>query len=324
VREHHGRQRPTRTLRTGLPARASAVVALTLALSLSLVTPSLAEPDDRPVLPSKAEVQAAEAEAARRASDVGAIRAQLLMANHRLEAAATEAEQASEAYNGAIWRLDQAKEAVGTARLEASRARRTVVEQRDVIGALVASSYQQGSELSAANAMMSADGPEGVLDQYATFQGASSSLQADYGRFAATDALAQVFEQKARDAELEQARVAAQARETRADAVAAASSRWLAIRSCALIAPTSDARRAASASAACTSALLGSTGRSSGSASEGVTSDRLRARVRAATAEARAGRPVLGDRMGLWRSWCSRTQVLPSAYDPLAPGRTRR
>ena len=34
---------------------------------------------------------------------------------------------------------------------------------------------------------LDADGPEGVLDQDAAFQGASPSLQADYDRFAAAD-----------------------------------------------------------------------------------------------------------------------------------------
>ena len=90
------------------------------------------------------------------------------------------------------------------AQADAARARRTVAAQRDRIGALVAQSYQHGGDLTALNAMMSADGPEGVLDQYAAFQGASTSLQADYKRFAATDSLAQVFESKARHAKAEQ------------------------------------------------------------------------------------------------------------------------
>ena len=60
--------------------------------------------------------------------------------------------------------------------------------------------------------MMSADGLQGVMDQFAAFQGASTSMQADYKRFAATDALAQVFESKARRAKAEQVRLAARGR----------------------------------------------------------------------------------------------------------------
>ncbi|QNN51195.1 NlpC/P60 family protein [Nocardioides mesophilus] len=201
--------------------RRLAVPVLVVALSLALAAPALAD-RDKPVMPTRDEVRAAKEQVAARAADVGAIKAQLLMANQRLEAAATTAEQASEAYNGAMWKLEKAKAEVAAAQKRAARARRTVAEQRDAIGALVATSYQQGAELSALNAMMTADGPEGVLDQYAAFQGASTSLQADYERFAATDAIAQVFEKQAQEARAEQARVAHQAELSRDRAARAA------------------------------------------------------------------------------------------------------
>ncbi len=101
------------------------------------------------------------------------------------------------------------------ARADAARARRTVIEQRRRIGELVALSYQNGGDLTALKAMMSADGPLGVLDQYAAFQGASTSLQADYKRFAAAESLAKVFEAKAKAAKAEQVRLAAAARQAR-------------------------------------------------------------------------------------------------------------
>jgi cell wall-associated NlpC family hydrolase len=153
---------------------------------------------------------------------VGAIKARLLMANQRLDAANLRAEQASEAYNGAMWHLEQAKQAYRRARADAAHARRTVASQRNRIGALVAQSYQNGGDLTALNAMMSADGPQGVMDQYVAFQGASTSLQADYKRFAAADALAQVFEGKARRAKAEQVRLAARAQQARDRAAASA------------------------------------------------------------------------------------------------------
>jgi peptidoglycan DL-endopeptidase CwlO len=181
-----------------------------------------ADHQSSPAVPTQAQVDAARARATRTAHDVGAIKAQLLMANQRREAADLRAEQASEAYNGAMYRLELAKQNVVQARAEAARARRSVSRQRDAIGALVVTSYQQGSQLTALNAMMSADGPEGVLDQYAGFQGASTSLQADYERFAATEALAQVFERKAEQAKATQARLAAMARGARDRAESAA------------------------------------------------------------------------------------------------------
>ena len=170
-------------------------MACVAALSLALGTagPAFAERGDRDEridLPSEQQVRDAEARAEQKAGDVGRIKAALLLANLRLEEAAVAAERASEAYNGARWRLEQAAVAVDRARADAAQARREVARQRDAIGA---SSYQQGTELTALSAMMTADGPEGVLDQYAAFQGASTSLDADYQRFAATDALARVF-----------------------------------------------------------------------------------------------------------------------------------
>jgi cell wall-associated NlpC family hydrolase len=191
------------------------------ALCLSTVPSAVADKGDR-AFPTEGQVAAAERRAEATARDVGAIKASLLLANQRLEAAAVRAAQASEAYNGAKWRLQVAKEEVRKAQAEAGEARRTVEEQRGRIGALVAASYQQGAELTSLGAMMGADGPEGVLDQYAGFQGASSSLQADYDRFAAADALAQVFERKAEEVRSEQRRLAERARVAKDEATAAA------------------------------------------------------------------------------------------------------
>jgi peptidoglycan DL-endopeptidase CwlO len=174
--------------------------------------------------PSQDRVDDAQARVAQKARDVGVIKARLLLANQRLEQAATRAEQASEAYNGALWRLEQARQKYRAARREADRAQRTVASQRNRIGALVAQSYQEGRDLSALNAMMSADGPEGVLDQYVAFQGASTSLEADYKRFSAADSLAGVFEAQAKQAKAEQVRLADRAERAKDLAVSAAES----------------------------------------------------------------------------------------------------
>jgi len=171
--------------------------------------------------PSQGQVDAARATAARKAHDVAVIKARLLLAQQQLVAAQTRAEQAAEAYNGALYRLQQATDRLAVARADAAQARATVARQRDHIGALVAASYQQGGDLTALNAMMSADGPEGVLDQYAAFQGAASSMQADYQRFAAADSLATVFARKAAAAQADQKKMADRAKQAR-DAAGAA------------------------------------------------------------------------------------------------------
>lgn len=175
-----------------------------------------------PAVPSRQDVAQARRRAEAKAQDVTVIQTQMVLAGQRLDAATTQAEQASEAYNGALWRLSQAQQRYRTARADASRARHTVAAQRDRIGALVAQSYQQGGNLTALSAIMNADGPQSVLDQYAAYQGASTSLQADYRRFAATDSLAAVYQSRAAQARSVRTRLAGEARQARSRAAAAA------------------------------------------------------------------------------------------------------
>lgn len=204
-----------RGLRLAVPALMTGV------LVLAVVPAATADKSHR-AFPSRDQVAAAQQRAAQKARDVGAIKASLLMANQRLDEAATKAEMASEAYNGAMWHLQQARQELARAKADAARARRTVAKQRQAIGALVAASYQQGGDLTALNAMMSADGPEGVMDQFATFQGASDSLQADYDRFAASQALAEAFEKHAEDVRRKADGLAEQARAAKERATQAA------------------------------------------------------------------------------------------------------
>jgi peptidoglycan DL-endopeptidase CwlO len=225
IREQLGREdgpvrRALRAARR--PVRRVAVASLMSgALVLAVVPAASADRSDRP-FPTRDEVAAAQERVAETSRSVGAIKASLLLANQRLEAAAVEAEMASEAYNGAMWRLGIARQELASAREEAAAARRTVAEQRETIGALVAASYQQGGELNALTAVVGADGPEGVMDRLATFQGASDSLQADYDRFAAADAIAIAFEQRAEEVRAEAAELAEEAREAKRHAAAAA------------------------------------------------------------------------------------------------------
>ncbi|HSJ22905.1 MAG TPA: C40 family peptidase [Nocardioidaceae bacterium] len=225
VREQPGRDdgHDHRSLRAGLrPALRALVPALLSAVLVLGVVPSAsADRTERP-FPTRDDVTAAQERVAETARSVGAIKASLLLANQRLEAAAVEAEMASEAYNGAMWRLRLARQELAAASEQAAAARRTVAEQRETIGALVASSYQQGGDLNALTAVVGADGPAGVMDQLATFQGASESLQADYDRFVAADALANAFEERAEQVRGEAAGLAEEAREARRDAADAA------------------------------------------------------------------------------------------------------
>ena len=200
------------------------IAAATVGLLLLAATPMAgAQPND-PAFPSQGEVEAAEQRAEDTARSVSAIQADFAAANQELEGLGIAAAQAAEAYNGALWRLEQARADARQARRKAERAKARTARQRDGIGALVADTYQGGSDLGQVSAYLTSTDADALLDRFAAFKGASSTMQARLDRFRAAYSLNQVFEQEAKRAvaradraeqEAEAARQAAQ------DAVAA-------------------------------------------------------------------------------------------------------
>jgi peptidoglycan DL-endopeptidase CwlO len=182
-----------------------------------------AQPND-PAFPSQDEVEAAERRAEDTARSVSAIQSDFAAANQELESLGVAAAQAAEAYNGALWRLEQARADARQAQRKADQAKARTARQRDGIGALVADTYQGGSDLGQVSAYLTSTDADALLDRFAAFKGASSSMQARLDRFRAAYSLNQVFEREAKRAvaradraeqEAEAARQAAQ------DAVAA-------------------------------------------------------------------------------------------------------
>ena len=203
------------------------IAAATVGLLLLAATPIAgAQPSApaEPAFPSQGEVEAAEQRAEDTARSVSAIQADFAAANQELEGLGIAAAQAAEAYNGALWRLEQARADARQARRKADRAKARTARQRDGIGALVADTYQGGSDLGQVSAYLTSTDADALLDRFAAFKGASSTMQARLDRFRAAYSLNQVFEQEAKRAvaradraeqEAEAARQAAQ------DAVAA-------------------------------------------------------------------------------------------------------
>ena len=198
-------------------------VATTVALTLPLAGAASAEPDPKDV-PSKAEVDRARAEVASRKQSVAQIEASLAAANARLEQAALDASVAAEAYNGAMWKLDEARKAYRLAQARERQAREDVVTQRDGIVSLVTDSYQNGTELNSATAMMSDEGPRGLMNRYAVVESAGDSMEARYERFRVASALARKYTREAADAQAQHKKLAEEARALRDAASAAANS----------------------------------------------------------------------------------------------------
>jgi peptidoglycan DL-endopeptidase CwlO len=196
------------------------------ALALSLVTglggmAAASAADGHHTYPSNHQVHQAQHRAARAADDVAGIRAELAAANQRMQETAVKAEQAAEAYNGAQWRLQQARRDARAADRHARIASADVIQQRRSYAASVVSSYEMGPSLSPISAIQGSSGIGSVLSKLATLQNAQAAMDGTYDSFRASSTLAGVARSQA-DAARATA-LATQARQARDAAAAAAS-----------------------------------------------------------------------------------------------------
>jgi cell wall-associated NlpC family hydrolase len=176
----------------------------------------------KPTIPSQAQVDKAKAAVAKKAGDVAALQASLAVANARLHDAAEKAEIAAEAYNGAMWRLTQAKQATAAAQAEVADALAHVADERAGIAQLVTQSYQDGGALNTVTAVLGGDGPTAVMSRLGVVESAGDSMQARFDQYTALNALARVAQAKAEKAEADQAALTAKAAKLRDQAAQAA------------------------------------------------------------------------------------------------------
>jgi peptidoglycan DL-endopeptidase CwlO len=202
--------------------RTRGVLTAILTTTIVLTIGTSAQADKPRPAPTQAQVDQAKAAADQKAGDVAALQASLAVANARLHAAAERAEIAAEAYNGAMWQLEQAQKATNDAKAAVADALAHVAEQRAGIAQLVTQSYQDGTVLNGVTAFLGADGPAGVMNRMGVVQSAGDSMQARFDQYTALNALARVAETKAEKAEKEQAALTDKAAKLRDDAVQAA------------------------------------------------------------------------------------------------------
>jgi len=181
-----------------------------------------AQADKPKPMPSQAQVDHAKAVATAKAGDVAALQASLAVANARLHSAADRAEMAAEAYNGAMWQLQQAQQATAAAKAAVDDALAHVAQERAGIAQLVTQSYQDGTVLSGVTAFLGAEGPAGIMNRMGVVQSAGDSMQARFDQYTALNALARLAQTKAEKAEQDQAALTAKAAKLRDDAIQAA------------------------------------------------------------------------------------------------------
>lgn len=208
----------------GASVRAYGVAtALVLTLVAGGVASGVAVADDDTV-PSRRDVRDARSAVQQAADTVAGVRAQLAVANQRLEQSAVAAAQAAEAWNGARWRAAQAREAAREARSHARIAEADVRRQQQAYGDILVSSYQMSPELTALAAIVDADGIDAVVDRTTSLQNAERAMDATYQGFRAAATLAEVAAGQAEQAEADAADAAAEAKDAQLAAQAAADS----------------------------------------------------------------------------------------------------
>jgi cell wall-associated NlpC family hydrolase len=190
-----------RVVGTGKAGRAllSGVLAICLAGSMALIPVSAqADPKPKPpVIPSKAAVERAKQAAAAKAAQVAAIERQLAAANVRLERLGIQSGIADEAYNGAVYRLQQAKAEAAAAAARAAKAQQTLATQGQQIGRVAAASYQGGGDVAKLAPLFSAEGPQQLLDSAGAAHSVSAAMQGSYLRFTATQVVTNLFKVQA-------------------------------------------------------------------------------------------------------------------------------
>ncbi len=191
--------------------------ATTVALILPITGAAIATPSPNPKpgsagLPTQAQVDRARADVASKKQSVAQLESALAAATARMEAASMAAESAAEEYNGAMWRLAEARKATHQAQQAATAAAASVERQRAGIVTLVTDSYQNGTELNTATAMMSDEGPRGLMNRYAVVASAGDSMEARYEAFRTASAQAKKYAAKAADAQKHQQSLTAEAK----------------------------------------------------------------------------------------------------------------
>jgi cell wall-associated NlpC family hydrolase len=196
------------------------VIGIALLALVVMTAPASADPSDPP--PSRSDVQKAEQRAEGAADDVDAIQAQIDTANANLEAAAVAAQQAAEAYNGAVWRLQEARKSERQAeRVSRTTARALADVKHDYRDALLTSFVGGSPELNAFSAMLDSDGLSTLMDREATAGIVQGEFEEKRTAYEAAASDAQDAEQAAEDAAAEAEDAAADARAAKDDAEAA-------------------------------------------------------------------------------------------------------
>jgi cell wall-associated NlpC family hydrolase len=172
-------------------------------------------------LPSRQDVLDAQQQVTDTRRSVDAIQADLAAANAELESLNTTAEQAAEAYNGAVLRWHDARTAAITARRQADQAAANAADARAELAGYVVAQQTSGTQLTAFSTALGAGGQHDLLESIANSHSSSQAYDAQYQQWQASSELAKVYQARAEAALEKAAEAKAAAQRARAAAQAA-------------------------------------------------------------------------------------------------------
>jgi cell wall-associated NlpC family hydrolase len=188
------------------------------ALALGPLAPASADPDPSGRTPTKSQVDAARQATAGKQRDVAAVQTDLLLANQRLQGASIKAAQASEAYNAARWKLQQARKEARAADGRATRAEADLAAHQESYGQVIAATYEMSPGISTLSALVGQDGIDGVVQQANTMFEMTASMDDLQMEFEASQSVADLARKDADAAKASAATLEAEAAAARTDA----------------------------------------------------------------------------------------------------------
>jgi cell wall-associated NlpC family hydrolase len=167
-----------------------------LAISNPPASPKPSKPA-KPPKPTKAQIDAAKKAEAEKAAAAKKAEAVLSSATKTLNQLAAIAYTAQVAYNKAIAELNIAKANANAAAEHALKTQAEVSKTNAVIGRMASNAYKLGGDLTNINTLLSANGPQDLIDQLTTLDNIGNTNTVALKRFKAAEAAAKIAKMEA-------------------------------------------------------------------------------------------------------------------------------
>ncbi len=166
---------------TSRSRRARLAIAAATACVLCGASLTTASADDD--TPTREQIRSARADEEQAARDVGQIKAELAAAEQRVIDLGVEAGRAAEAYNGAVYRLKQARQDVRERTKAVGQAKRRLDRTTARLSSALASNAARSTQLRSLATLLGENGPRELLEQTSGFSSIDDAFAADLQKY---------------------------------------------------------------------------------------------------------------------------------------------